>query len=303
MVEWSGTDTSGKSNLSDKPADMGCGMARMREQVECAAAALRAALPAWQTPVGVVQLGTGFDPAGLLDEELGSFSFSDIPGMPPGPSPAGHPLRGVLGRCGEVQILLLNGHRHVFEGYGIAPCVLPVCAAVACGVRNVILLVTGGGVHEEFRPGTWVAATDYVNNQYTSPLVGNLDLGGEECLDMTQAFSQPLLSEVVNAASEVGVTVRMGTYQADVGPQLQTPLEVEIARQHGADALGMNGVQETIAACAMGARTAALILVNYLAAHHAGKPPSFAQIAEVSAFASPPMMRALRLALQQLPTG
>lgn len=273
-------------------------MGSLRVLAEETAAEIRAVFPMWDDPVALVQVGTGFCVEGLYDGELASCSLSGLRSMPDEPSPAGHPLRLHLAACGDHQVLVACGRRHLYEGFGALPCVLPVCAAAMLGVKDVILLsASTGSLREELKPGTWVAVTDCINNLGTSPLVGNTDLGSELLPDMTQAFSQVLLSEIINAGAGRGMCPRLGTYQADIGPQLASPAEAETARRNGADVLGRSIALETIAACAMGCRVAAFSLVTCRAASDGARPVPFSQVAETACFCSPPMMRALRLFL------
>ncbi len=248
--------------------------------------------------VAFIQTGTGFDLAGLLDQESASVSLNDLPGMPDDDSPAGHRLRLIRGRCGQNRILLCQGRRHWYEGHGMAPCVLPACSAALCGIPNAVFLCATGGIREDLKPGTLVAVTDFINNLGTSPLTGNLDLGHTPFPDMTHAFSQQLLAGFVNAAAELGLSPRLGVYQANAGPQYETPAEIEVARRNGADVVGMSLVPETIAAHTLEMRVLGLALVANTAAGHGGAPIAHQDVVEACHFASDSLRRALRLYLR-----
>jgi len=272
-------------------------MPTLREYAEQGAECLRTSLPAWAGPRVMLQLGAGFDPSGLLDHEQSTISLSDLPGMPTDPSPAGHPLTITLGTCGDqTQVLLVHGRRHLYEGHGVTPCVLSIAAAALAGIDTFILVgSTIGAVWEELRPGGWLIVTDYINHLGVSPLVGNLDLITDPFLDMNETFSQEIISGLVNAAHEIGVTPRLGIYEATVGPQGSTPAEVETARQNGVAVLGMSLVLEAILAHAMGCKVAALTVVSGAAAGHHTKPPTRDSIADANRFASPLIVETLRI--------
>ncbi|NOY82320.1 MAG: purine-nucleoside phosphorylase [Kiritimatiellaeota bacterium] len=266
-----------------------------------AAEALRGAFPDWTAPVAVLQTGTGFTAEGLLDEELGRLPYSALPGMPGGaPSPAGHRLEAMLGVSEGSQVLVLEGRRHLYEGYGPHPCVLPLCAAIGAGVSRVFLTSAVGGVREDWQPGTLVVLTDHINCLGTSPLIGNPGLGPSPFPEMQTTYSQELNAGFINAAAEVGLIPRLGVYQANVGPQFETPAEVEIAQRNGADVLGMSVVLEAIAARAMGAQVAALALITNKAAGYMVRPPSHEDVLEAGRFCSRAIMRALRVYLRSL---
>lgn len=266
----------------------------LASRVQIGAEALLRQFPALENAAFMLQVGTGFDTTGLLDETIAAAAMHEVLALPQTASPAGHPLRFELGRCGQQTILLAHGRRHLYEGFGIDACVLPVCAALRCGVRNVIGISAVGGVRCELKPGTVLCTTDFINNLGTSPLVGNQALTTTPFPDMSQAFSQALIAEFVNAAGRVGMTPRLGVYQANLGPQFESPAETAIARENGADVVGMSLVPETIMAHAMGARMMGLAMVSNAAAEFGQKVPSHNDVLESIAFASHAMVRALR---------
>ncbi len=271
----------------------------LAEQIPAAAAALPALFPAWDAPEAVVQLGTGFLVENLLDAVEGKAVSADLPGMPAAPSPAGHPMTVLLGRCGSRQVLVFHGRRHLYEGFGIGPCVLPVAAAVRAGVPRVILLSSVGGVREDLKPGTVMVVTDYINNLGASPLAGNQSLAGDRPFpEMRTAFSLELGAQFTNAAAECGICARLGVYQANLGPQFETPAEVIAARRNGADVVGMSLVPETIIARAMGAEVLGIALVANKAAAHTARPPDHEDSLEAGRYRSPAIMRALNLCLR-----
>ena len=278
-------------------------MAHLRRLSEEAAGVIRSSFPAWRAPVAFVQLGIGFELDCLIDRALGVLPLAALPGMPEGDSPGGSPLLLTLGEAGETQLLVASGHRYLYEGYGVEACVLPVCAAAAAGVRHVALVDAAAGIREELKPGASVVLTDFVNALGTSPLVGNCDLGPECFLDMTDAFSQEMNSELVNCAPEAGLRPRLGIYQASLGPQFHTPAEIAVARAHGADVVGAGIVLETIAAKAMGCQVLGLALVSRVAASYAARPASFADVRETCRFCSPLLMRALHACFAKSSTG
>ena len=272
-------------------------MVSLRELAEQGADHICTAMQGWDEPLVMIQLGAGFDPAGLFDREQGSISLNDLPGMPTTPSPTGRPLTLTLGTCGDgPQIMLAHGRRHLYEGHGVIPCVLPIAAAALAGVRIFILIgSTTGAVWDELQPGMWLIVTDYINHLGASPLVGNLDLLDGAFPDMTETFSQELISGLVNAAHGVGITPRLGVYQASIGPQASTPAEAKAARQAGADVLGTSLVLESILAHAMRRKVAALTVVSGAVADYHTRPPTREKIADANRFASPLIVDTLRI--------
>ena len=249
----------------------------------------------------LIQAGTGFDATGLLDEPGAPVRMAEVLGASESPSPAGHPLVFRFGRCEGRTVLLASGRRHMYEGRGMAPCVLPVCAAVQAGVRDIVLVSAAGAVQSELKPGTVLAVTDHLNNLGASPLTGNQSMLPLPFPDMSAVYSQRLIGAFVNAAGDVGVEPRLGVYQANPGPQFETPAEVDMARRNGADVVGMSLVPEAIMAHALGAEVMGLAVVANQAAHYGGRAVSHDDVLEAVDFASRYLVRSLRAFLRALP--
>jgi len=233
--------------------------------------ALPGHFPGWDRPRAFVQLGAGFEVDGFFDAEPACAPMSTAGLASPLPSVAGCPLRLVLGQVGRTQILVGHGHRYCYEGCGVREAVLPVVAAAQAGITDIVLVEPGFALREDFACGTWLAVTDYINAMGVRPAEGFLDLIREPFLDMTDALSQSLNAEIINAAARVGFSLRLGVYQATGGPQFDTPAEAEAARRSGADVLGNAIVPEIIVGALLGCRVSALILVAETAASYGGR--------------------------------
>jgi purine nucleoside phosphorylase len=262
-----------------------------------AARILPSRFPDWQTPRAFIQLGAGFAPEGLFDDELGSAPLDEVGLASPRPSVTGAPLRLLLGRVGSTQLLVSHGHRYAFEGGGLAETLLPVAAAALAGIPDIVLVEAGCTLRQDLRCGPWMAATDYISTAGACPVEGFVDIVPDPFRDMTDALSQSLNAEIINAASHAGITPRLGVHQAAAGPQFDTPAEAEAARRGGADMLGHGIAAETVLASLLGCRVSALILAAETAAGYHGRRPQRANVIEAARFCSPALMRALRLAL------
>lgn len=79
-------------------------------------------------------------------------------------------------------------------------------------------------------------------------------------------YSREWRTEFAEAAVRIGITLYEGVYASVIGPQYETPTEVRIVRQFGADAIGMSTVLEAIQSHALGLQTAAFsCLTNWAA--------------------------------------
>ncbi len=274
-------------------------MKGLRRWAEEGADKLRHAFSEWAAPEVLLQLGVGFKANGLFDETLGDMPLEFLEDSDFGPSATGLPLTFTLGTCGERQVLLLQGHRYLYEGLGMEVCALPVCAAALAGVKHFVLLEVGFSLREDFKPGTWVLLTDYINAMGSSPLAGNLDLCENAFFNVGDVFSQHLNSMIVNAIAGVGLSPRLGVCQAGSGPQLDSPAEVRIAQRNGADVLCNGLLPETLSGAALGAEVSALLLVGEAAPTYAGKRVRYDDLSDAAEFCSDAMMRGLKCAFRE----
>lgn len=265
-----------------------------------AAAGLRQQLRLEREPRVLVQVGHSFPHAAMpLEDTLPLAALdgiADSPGLGPPPD------LGLLGESGG-GILLGRGHRYLFEGRGLDPVQLPVAAAVQCGVRDVILVETCLSLRDDLRIGTWVAVTDCVNNLGFSPLAARLTTLACPFQDISDAFSQELNAELINAVAGTCIAPRLGVYQADIGPHYATPAEAAIARRNGADVLGNGIIPEAVLAAGLGCRVSALLLVVGQAATYRGKRHRHPDTLDAAEFCGPPMLRSLLAALRETATA
>ncbi len=266
----------------------------LSSRMHAGATALRECFSALNEETVLLQVGTGFDETGLLEDVCGPVPLGDLFPGPRAASPAGHSLDALFGRSGSQSVLLVRGRRHLYENLGMDECVLPVCASCAAGVRRIIQVSAVGSVRSELKPGTVVAVTDMINNLGTSPLAGNQAMLNTPFPDMTHTFSQQLIGEFINAAAQVGLYPRLGVYQANLGPQFETPAETEIACRNGADVVGMSLVPEALVAHALGANVLGIAIVANQAARAGGRECSHSNVLETVRDASCTVVRALQ---------
>ena len=83
------------------------------------------------------------------------------------------------------------------------------------------------------------------------------------------SYSPTWREHFANSAQSLGITLHHGIYAGVLGPQYETPTEVKMLRQLGADALGMSTVCETIQARALGLEVVGFsCLTNWAAGLH-----------------------------------
>jgi purine-nucleoside phosphorylase len=103
--------------------------------------------------------------------------------------------------------------------------------------------------------------TDQLNLTGTTPLLGSATF-----VDMTETYSKKWQAAFARAARAENITLYEGVYAGCLGPQYETPAEVRMLRELGADAIGMSTVLEAIQARALGLEIAGFsCLTNWAA--------------------------------------
>jgi len=174
--------------------------------------------------------------------------------------------------------------------------VMPVRVMARLGVKTLILTNAAGGVNVDFRAGTLMLISDFINMTGKNPLIGpNLDAFGPRFPDMTDAYNRTLRELTMHAARELDIDLRRGVYCWMNGPTYETPAEVRMARAMGADAVGMSTVPETIAAVHAGIKVVGISCITNMAAGVLMQPINHEEVMEMGRPADPAGKQALIL--------
>jgi purine-nucleoside phosphorylase len=204
--------------------------------------------------VGLV-LGSGLGPALGDDLELdASFSFAELPGLPP-PGVPGHAGTLSLGRLAGVPVAAFSGRVHYYEGHGMdVPALLPRLAH-ELGARTMVLTAAVGGVEAGVPAGTVIVLTDHLNLMGTSPLRGwRYPDGMPAFINTQEVYDRSIADLAIERADALAVQARRGVYAAMSGPAYETPTEVAMLQRLGATVVGMSMVPEALPARALGMR-------------------------------------------------
>ncbi len=259
------------------------------EAVQQSAARIRQFLPAGAAPKVALVLGSGLGSYADSLSEASSVDYGEI-GFPRS-SVHGHAGRLVYGRAARtsdsrgVEVLLMQGRVHTYEGHGLQTVVLPVRALVAAGCQTVVLTNAAGGVGDGLVAGDLVLIRDHLNLMGDSPLRGpNDDRLGARFPDMTEVYDKKLRELTQQVATRLfGTPLKTGVYAGLLGPQYETPSEVRMLRGLGADLVGMSTVPEAIVARHMGAKVLGMSCVSNLAAGISPTPLSHDEVTETAA--------------------
>src|SRR3979409_2647653 len=118
---------------------------------------------------------------------------------------------------------------------------------------------------------------DHINLTGATPL-----LGRAEFVDMTEPYSKQWRAEFTRAAESQDLILHEGVYAGLRGPQYETPAEVRMLRQLGADAIGMSTGPGPHHARALGLEVAGFSCLTNGGAALGSRSPSHEEVIEAS---------------------
>jgi purine-nucleoside phosphorylase len=249
--------------------------------------------------IGVV-LGSGL---GAFADELNprvEIPYAEIPGWPVATA-IGHAGKLVIGKLGTVEIAVMAGRAHLYEGNTPQQVVYGVRALGALGVRSMVFTNAAGGINLAYQRGALVLISDHINLQGCNPLVGpNDDSLGPRFPDMSEVYSKAHRDTARQVAAELGIEVSEGVYAALLGPSYETPAEIRYLRVIGADLVGMSTALEAIAANHMGIKSLGISCVTNMAAGILPQKLNHHEVLEAGAAVRDTLVRFLKALLPRL---
>jgi purine-nucleoside phosphorylase len=218
-----------------------------------------------QPQVGIV-LGSGLgNVVDAIDAEA-TIPYSEIPGGAAS-TVWGHSGKMIIGRAGNVPVVVLAGRMHFYEGHDMRAVVHLARVAGRLGIKNMIVTNAAGGVNTSFTPGDLMLISDHINLMGGNPLLGpNIDELGPRFPDMSEAYPENLRIMAKDVGRELGLALKEGVYLALSGPAYETPAEIRMLRVLGADGVGMSTVPEVIAMSHMGIPVLGISCITNMAA-------------------------------------
>jgi purine-nucleoside phosphorylase len=166
-----------------------------------------------------------------------------------------------------INVAVMQGRFHFYEGYSLEEVTLPIRTFGAMGVKKLILTNAAGGINRNFKAGDFMLISDHINLMMISPLRGQHDNRlGDRFPDMSQVYSREYRQIAQEVATEMKIQLQAGVYMALQGPNYETPAEIRMMHMLGADAVGMSTVPEAIVAKQMGMEILGISLITNAAA-------------------------------------
>ena len=250
-------------------------------------------------PIGVV-LGSGLGAFADTLQNRFETPYADIAGWPPSTA-VGHAGKLVTGMLGDVEVVVLSGRAHYYEGYTGEQVTLGIRELAKRGVDRVILTNAAGGIDPELHPGDLVLISDHINLMGTNPLIGhNDDSLGPRFPDMTEAYSQEYREIARRTGAELGIELKEAVYAGLLGPSYETPAEIRFLRTIGAGLVGMSTVPEAIVANHMGMKVLAISCVTNMAAGISAQKLVHQEVLDVGARVRDTLIRLLNAVIPKL---
>ncbi len=249
--------------------------------------------------IGLV-LGSGL--GAFADEltERKDIPYADIPGWPHSTA-VGHAGKLIIGKLGDLDVAVMAGRAHLYEGYSMQQVTFGVRVLQSIGAHSMVFTNAAGGINLELERGGLVLISDHINLQGANPLVGpNDDSLGPRFPDMSEAYTRVYRNAAKLVATELCIPIKEGVYAAMSGPSYETPAEIRYLRAIGADVVGMSTVPEVIVANHMGMKVLGISCVTNMAAGILPQKINHEEVLETGAMVRDTLVRFLKALLPRL---
>ncbi|MQA89932.1 MAG: purine-nucleoside phosphorylase [Gemmatimonas sp.] len=252
-----------------------------------------------RAPRTVLVLGSGLGSIEAEIQDAVRISYDQIPGFPPS-TVAGHAGALIVGIHSGVEVAVLSGRFHLYEGAAPGDVALPMRALAALGAKDLVVTNAAGGIRPGMAPGDLMLMADHLNLTFRNPLIGGVAGTEDRFPDMSDPYDAEFRRIALRTADELGIGLVQGVYAAVLGPSYETPAEIRMLARMGADAVGMSTVPEVMVAQALGMRVLGISCITNVAASVGGTKLSHDEVLAVGAGASSHLARLLRVLLPRI---
>ena len=262
--------------------------------------------------VGII-LGTGLGSLTNAMDVEAEVSYRDIPYFPRTTAMA---HRGAL-LCGTMtgmNVLMMAGRCHLYEGYSVADIQLPIRVMHALGIELLIVSNAAGGLNPNFRAGDVMVIEDHVNLMGFAGGARGLTVtaegaagGGGRVEDRGQTredsfaalssvsplshfsscYDPTLIDRALAAARRGNFPCQRGVYVGVKGPNYETRAEYRALRRIGGDVVGMSTIPEVLAARELGMKVLGISTITNIARPDAPQIVTSDEVVYVAGIAEP----------------
>lgn len=190
--------------------------------------------------IGVI-CGSGLSALADNLEKGQEILYQDVPNFPVSTAP-GHKSRLLIGRMNNVEVVIMQGRFHLYEGYSIQQCAAHVRVLYLMGIKGLIVTNAAGGLGPDLDVGDVMILNDHVNFMSfvgVNPLNGSNDERfGSRFFTLDDTYDEgwrKIAKEVVK--KENIEQIKEGVYAMLGGPNFETPAELRLLKLLGVDAV------------------------------------------------------------------
>ena len=225
-------------------------------------------------------LGSGLGDIANKIENPETISYSDIPEFPIS-TVEGHDGKLVFGDLEGIEVLVMSGRFHFYEGYSSKDVTFPIRVMKNLGIESLIITNAAGGVNKEYTPGDYMIINDHINFGFNNPLIGkNYDILGDRFPDMSYTYDREYIEIAKESANDLDIDIKEGVYFYNLGPTYETPAEVKMISTLGGDSVGMSTVPEVIVARHAGIKVLGISCITNMAAGILDQPLNHEEVVE-----------------------
>lgn len=241
--------------------------------------------PELRSPVVGLILGSGLNPAGddLLNRGGVAIEYSAIPGMPH-PHVVGHAGRLVLGMIHEIPVAILQGRVHSYEGHSTPDILFGIRLLSQLGICGLVVTNAAGGIRKSLVPGSLMLISGHLRPLISG--VPDFSVIADAARDCGSTWRDQLWNSTLRRLAmniPTDLSVQEGVYSMMPGPCYETPAEIRMLRQLGADAVGMSTVPEAIFAASKGIDVIGISCITNVAAGLSDKTLSHTEVTTAAA--------------------
>jgi len=220
----------------------------------------------YETPDYALVLGSGLNDVVEAFKIEHTLSYSDIPNFPQSHL-QGHAGKLHLGTLHGKHILIFSGRYHHYQGYPNTITALPAWISSFWKIPTLIVTNAAGGISTSYKMGDISLIKDHIFLQIDHPLHGvSLPEWENPFIDMTTVYTEELRKSMIAIGKKQGLNIHEGVYVCVTGPTYETPTEIKMFRQMGADMVGMSTIPEVIVARKMGVKIVGISMIANMAA-------------------------------------
>lgn len=225
---------------------------------------------------------------------------SEIPHFPTARA-QGHAGKLVFGHYNGQPLVALQGRYHFYEGHDPASVVFPYFVLNALGATHLLTTNAVGGIGMQLDAGDIMMTTDHINMMGHNPLIGiTVQHPENQFPSMQNAYDKDLRALAHSVAQELTIPLKEGVYCGVSGPNYETPAEIRMFRQLGADTVGMSTVFEVIAAAYLNMKVLTLNCISNVAADRHTGTMTHAEVLEAMKQMEPNVVKILQGVLKKL---